>query len=166
MSSLRFLVDLTTSRAYKGVNPVGIVRTEREIGKALLASNHEVEFFFFNPDTKEFLLISRHEATIILGETKDNETGFRSQCFDLKTSEVTPDVAEDGDLRSFLGRVSRCIVQRRALNTLDGTSVPVVAYQRWAIMGRRLPKTNLHNQAEDKTISSTDNLRHCTGFDP
>ena len=127
MSSLRFLVDLTTSRAYKGVNPVGIVRTEREIGKALLASNHEVEFFFFNPDTKEFLLISRHEATNILGETKDNETGFRSKCFDLKAPEVTPDIAEDSDLRLFLGRVSRCIVQRRDLNKLDGTSIPVVA---------------------------------------
>lgn len=67
MSNIRFLVDLTTSRGYKGQNAVGIVRTEREIAKAYLSSGLDVAFFYFASEADRFIIIPDYEAAAIVG---------------------------------------------------------------------------------------------------
>lgn len=101
MQNLRFLIDLTTSREYKGHNPVGIVRTEREIAKAFLSSGHSVGFFRFDATRKILWTIPRTEAAAIVGASK-------SGAFDAQSSGVAvpcPDTTTDERLCTYLGQL-------------------------------------------------------------
>src|SRR4051794_27436531 len=80
MSDIRLLLDLTVSHEYRGTNAVGIVRTEREIGKALLATQYPVGFFRFDMATSTLLKIPRREVVTILGKMEDSaEQGTERQ---------------------------------------------------------------------------------------
>ena len=124
MSESRFLIDLTTSRAYKGINPVGIVRTEREIGKALLATGHDIEFFYFEPESKKFLLIPRVEATAILGEARILESGMREVSPVSSVRDVASEVGKGDDHLRFLKQVQSRLTRQitsRQLSRTHGT---------------------------------------------
>ncbi len=104
MKNVRFLIDLTTSRGYKGHNPVGIVRTEREIAKAFIASKYPVDFFRFELESKALWIIPRHEAASIVGAL--NGTAGNAQP-PGKGPLTAPEIVTDDSLRAFLGEIQR-----------------------------------------------------------
>lgn len=91
--------DLTTSREYKGGNPVGIVRTEREIAKSIIASGRRVQFFYFASPPGELRNISIEEARSIVGIVDLHATTASGQ------SDIAALAADDQDLRVFLAQV-------------------------------------------------------------
>jgi len=105
MPDIRFLIDLTTSRQYKDRNAVGIVRVEREIGRAFLLSGFIVEFFHFDLGAGEFFKIGRPEAAAILGETKGALDGAAAPPRMATKTPRSPEQADDDDLRLFLGQL-------------------------------------------------------------
>lgn len=65
----RILIDVSTSLRWKGHNPVGIVRTERELAQHFL--NHCPQAAFFTYDTAEdtFWLVPKEQVAAIFSET-------------------------------------------------------------------------------------------------
>ena len=98
MHTPRYLIDITTSREYKGHNPVGIVRTEREIIKAFLASTHEVAFFRFDANRKILCAISREESLTVVDSSKNAMRDDRSS----RVSLPDPDTTADRPLQAYL----------------------------------------------------------------
>ncbi len=102
MTEARYLIDLTTSHEYRGRNAVGIVRTEREIGKAFFAADHDVDFFRFEKSTGVLLLISRADAADILGIESDHGRKLRKPLMISNSSASAPETASDEDFKHFL----------------------------------------------------------------
>src|SRR5579884_1882750 len=101
------VVDLTTSRRHRGQAPAGIVRTEREIGKAFLRRGG-ARFMFFDP-ALGFRALPREEAEAVLYGRPGAEPAETYEPAALRPGEtvLSPGLHWDSDALAALYRDKR-----------------------------------------------------------
>lgn len=64
----RLVLDVSTAMRWIGRNPVGIVRTEREIAKHLLARSLDIELVYYDRDNLEFRTVTARQRASLFPE--------------------------------------------------------------------------------------------------